>query len=1206
MINIYSPFNTSYNNNGNATLVPIYCTQKVAINGVWQVVMEHPYDKEGRWQLIENEAVIKIESTAVEYTDNKQLYRIYKVERGLHSVYCEALPIALDAFNEARVLSIKADNKTGTEFASVLNQRFGGYTITSNIDTLPQTAEWKNTNLIEILNGGDNCFVKLYGGEIKYDNTKISINSRLDSNPANFKLRLGRDIEDIKYAVDDTDVVTRIYPLSASGGYLNKQTEYAIGAERYVDSPLISNYPKIHNEFVKTDYMLCTTKEDSKDYEAYNGTMNHLNSITADLSDTYMDIVNDFLGNQLGIKGNVEYLQMMAKKTKKKDGYSGIIEACENSAISQCINVDWKKLVKTAVDASLEFIDNLEEPDYELVEGSADWTVIVSGIEVYKGLYEDKINFNSSYTCTKLSAKILKDDNTEEWKEVWSGSKSGTFSVDIKLDSYPLRQYKLDYNNDGAKTVNFNYGDLKFKQYTYHDATYGNVTEEWVYLENRWRYFDSSGYMYPASYPKDNFDWIEAVEEHGGENVKYKRYGYVLNPYGISFLHNQWYKIEGTWYYFKNDGTAFKSKDLRTEIIEGLGFETETDSYALTIKGYEEDLYQKLYQRLTDYANYLYSEGVDKPRITLDVSQVDLNNIVGYSGLPTLKLGHNVQVDFNGLTATERIVEIEYDCVTKRNKTLTIGAPSETITAMINRKVDVGNGLVAGEGVNIEGNVITVEGDGGSGGGGSEVVVTPKHNTINAYYNIADISVDGVVKHIFGGLKWWTEIEETLKGATKIFHNEEIIHVLGANESWRAIDPFHHMMDDSPIGQEDYNIKCFYGNGGEHDNYDCIKVYGHCLAGWCEMPYAEGFTSVQFIAIAPNRSDLDGINRFHNGFYDDYLESPLHIEEQTIYIESLDQNWYVANGGFIRDTNQELIRTFQCGYVEGVGTSINDFDLIATAQRLAEQAKITGGGGLVVTKVRNSDYKDYIFLGGFVQEEEGQEYKDKDLPFRVTRGGTVYCVGLNLNGQEIYKIISNVRINGNTIVNPKNGVADFKIGSNLTYNSATKLLDAVDTTYDVFGENDGLVPAPTEDDAGKFLKADGTWADAGSDITVTPTLNDGIKIAEIEVDGVTEEIYAPTGTKTIAYRSITPTAYEALSSAEKNNGTLYLVSENADGSMGFFVQYRNMTESDYNALSSAEQNNGTMYLLSNNADNSMGINFSEIDMNDTVVCLIGG
>ena len=511
MINIYSPFNTTYTNNGNATLVPIYCTQKVAINGVWQVVMEHPYDKEGRWQLIENEAVIKIESTAVEYTDNKQLYRIYKVERGLHSVYCEALPIALDAFNGSKgVLSIKAENKTGTEFASVLNQRFGEYTITSNLNTLAQTAEWKNTNLIEILNGGDNCFVKLYGGEIKYDNTKISINNRLDSNPANFKLRLGRDIEDIKYAVDDTDVVTRIYPLSASGGYLNKQTEYAIGAERYVDSPLIGNYPKIHNEFVKTDYMLCTTKEDSKDPQAYGMTMDFHDDIKVYLESHYTILVDRFLHNELRVKGNVEYLQALSKKTKKKDGYSGIIETCEKSAVAPGVSIlNGRRLVKTAVDASLEFIDDLEKPDYELVEGSAVWTVIVSGIGVYKGLHEDKIYFNSTYPCTKFYALVEKDDGTHEHKLIWEGSKTGTFSIDIKLPSYPLRQYRLFYTNDGEKHVDFTYADLKYVQYQYVDTTYGAVREEWHYVEGRWHYFDETGFIHPLSYAKDDFDWVE-------------------------------------------------------------------------------------------------------------------------------------------------------------------------------------------------------------------------------------------------------------------------------------------------------------------------------------------------------------------------------------------------------------------------------------------------------------------------------------------------------------------------------------------------------------------------------------------------------------------------------------------------------------------------------------------------------------------------
>lgn len=61
-----------------------------------------------------------------------------------------------------------------------------------------------------------------------------------------------------------------------------------------------------------------------------------------------------------------------------------------------------------------------------------------------------------------------------------------------------------------------------------------------------------------------------------------------------------------------------------------------------------------------------------------------------------------------------------------------------------------------------------------------------------------------------------------------------------------------------------------------------------------------------------------------------------------------------------------------------------------------------------------------------------------------------------------------------------------KIGNNLTINSETGVLDAQDTTYLPFTGTDGetagiagLVPAPATTDAGKFLKADGTWSTAG-------------------------------------------------------------------------------------------------------------------------------
>ena len=66
-------------------------------------------------------------------------------------------------------------------------------------------------------------------------------------------------------------------------------------------------------------------------------------------------------------------------------------------------------------------------------------------------------------------------------------------------------------------------------------------------------------------------------------------------------------------------------------------------------------------------------------------------------------------------------------------------------------------------------------------------------------------------------------------------------------------------------------------------------------------------------------------------------------------------------------------------------------------------------------------------------------------------------------------------------------------GANITID-ANNEISAIDTTYDAFVGTDGvdagsagLVPAPATTDAGKFLKADGTWDTAGSSITLYTT-----------------------------------------------------------------------------------------------------------------------
>ena len=59
MISLYSVGNNSYDNNGDAVLVPISCEEEEQAGAGWELKMVHPLDPEGRWALIQKNAIIK-------------------------------------------------------------------------------------------------------------------------------------------------------------------------------------------------------------------------------------------------------------------------------------------------------------------------------------------------------------------------------------------------------------------------------------------------------------------------------------------------------------------------------------------------------------------------------------------------------------------------------------------------------------------------------------------------------------------------------------------------------------------------------------------------------------------------------------------------------------------------------------------------------------------------------------------------------------------------------------------------------------------------------------------------------------------------------------------------------------------------------------------------------------------------------------------
>lgn len=93
------------------------------------------------------------------------------------------------------------------------------------------------------------------------------------------------------------------------------------------------------------------------------------------------------------------------------------------------------------------------------------------------------------------------------------------------------------------------------------------------------------------------------------------------------------------------------------------------------------------------------------------------------------------------------------------------------------------------------------------------------------------------------------------------------------------------------------------------------------------------------------------------------------------------------------------------------------------------------------------------------------------------------------------------------------GGATYTAGDNIQI-SADNVISATDTTYNAFTGTDGetagtsgLVPAPATTDAGKFLKADGTWDTAGSSVNVVQSMGNSTTDV-MSQDATTKMIYA--------------------------------------------------------------------------------------------------
>ncbi|WP_338909740.1 phage tail spike protein (plasmid) [Clostridium perfringens] len=237
-IEYYKGNNTNYEFDGDVTLVPNKAIFDITMNGICEIEINHPYDKEGRWKIINGNGVIKAPTP---YSKG-QLFVIYSIDKNMLTtgLKIKARHIFFDLYYSTTE-DIRAVNCNCQRALNILfnGTKFTGY---SNIKKI-NTCYFVKQNRIEAINGSnkDNTIINRWGGEIFLDNFNVYINERIGEDKG-LEILYGTNMLDLGLKENRKDIVTRIKPVAFNGRRL---------PELFIDSPLINRYRIVYEKYIE-------------------------------------------------------------------------------------------------------------------------------------------------------------------------------------------------------------------------------------------------------------------------------------------------------------------------------------------------------------------------------------------------------------------------------------------------------------------------------------------------------------------------------------------------------------------------------------------------------------------------------------------------------------------------------------------------------------------------------------------------------------------------------------------------------------------------------------------------------------------------------------------------------------------------------------------------------------------------------------------
>lgn len=247
MISVYDRNETDFFHNGIVLSEVIQCIIEEELNGKYVLELVHPIDKQGRWEYLTEENIIKADG---------QLFRIYSTEKTLDRIYVYARHIFYDLLHNF-LEDVRPTNLNGAAALDwILSHTLYShpFTGTSDIDTI-NTRYFVRVNPVEAILGDDGL-VERWGGELVRDNFTIKLLKQRGSNKG-AKIAYGKNLLGLEVKRDMDTVVTRIMPVGRDGLLL---------PEKYVDSPLIDNYAYPRVRVIQFDIGV---DEETTEEEAY-------------------------------------------------------------------------------------------------------------------------------------------------------------------------------------------------------------------------------------------------------------------------------------------------------------------------------------------------------------------------------------------------------------------------------------------------------------------------------------------------------------------------------------------------------------------------------------------------------------------------------------------------------------------------------------------------------------------------------------------------------------------------------------------------------------------------------------------------------------------------------------------------------------------------------------------------------------------------